>query len=319
MIPSERYSSQKETLEKIKKEEKIKFPTLVSGRKPVALLFFGTLLLSVIFWLKGGIDFEDFNFFSAEKITFEKEESKEEFLVNLEQKINVLKGTYGVYVKELENGEEFGLNFEEEFTAASVNKLPVVIYFYKKVEEGKLSLDEEYILAKEDIQDYGTGSMRYDEPGKTYTYRDLARLSIKKSDNTANYVLIKILGRKNIQAWLDDLGLKRTSIEENTTTAKETGGLLERLYQSELVGEEYREEIFSLMTKTDFEDRLPKLLPLKVRVAHKIGNEVGVFNDGGIVFEKRPYVICILTKDAREAEAEEVIPEISKMVWDYFE
>lgn len=319
MIPQEKYSPQKETLEKIKKEEKIKFPEVVSGRKPVALLFFGTILLSLLFWLKGGIDFKGFKFFSSDKITFEKEINQEELLTSIKAEVTALKGTYGLYVKELENGREFGFNSDEEFTAASVNKLPVILYFYKQVEEGKLSLDEEYTLEQEDIQDYGTGTMRYEEPGKVYSYGDLARLAIKKSDNTANFVLTKIIGRKNIQAWLEELGFKKTSLEKNTTTPKETTQFLEMLYNEEIVEEKYQEEILDLLTKTDFEDRLPKLLPEDVRVAHKIGNETGIVNDCGIVFASSPYVICILTKDVRESEAKEALPRISKMVWEFFQ
>lgn len=318
MIPQEKYSPQQETLEKIKKEEKLKFPEAVSGRKPVAVLFLGTILLSLLFWLKGGIDFKGFKFFSSDKITFEKEMNQEELLVAIKEETVSLKGTYGIYVKELENGEEFGLNFNEEFTAASVNKLPVVLYFYKQVAEGKLNLDEEYTLAQEDIQDYGTGTMRYEKPGKVYSYADLARLSMKKSDNTANFVLTKILGRKNIQAWLEELGFKKTFLEKNTTTPKETSQLLEMLYKEEIVEEKYQEEILDLLTKTDFEDRLPKLLPERVRVAHKIGNETGIVNDCGIVFEEKPYVICILTKDARESEAQEILSQISRMIWEFF-
>lgn len=320
MISRDKYSSQQETLEKykevqVKRRERVEFPGFVAGRRPVAILFFGTILASVLFWLKGGVDWQGFNFFSSEKITFEKEDN-ERLVGEVEGEVNSLKGTYGIYIKELGGGREFGLNYERQFLAASVNKVPVVLYFYKQVEEGSWSLEQEYILKKEEIQDYGTGSMRYDSPGKSYSYEDLARLAMKKSDNTANFVLMKILGKENIQSWLDDLGLTETLLEDNLTTPKEMGRLFELLYDGEIVGEEYREEIFDMMTETDFEERLPKLLPEEVAVAHKIGNETGVYNDCGVVFADEPYVICILSEGVREAEAMEVIPRISKMVWE---
>src|SRR3712207_7557037 len=40
----------------------------------------------------------------------------------------------------------------------------------------------------------------------------------------------------------------------------------------------------SLMTNTDFEDRLPQPLPQDARVSHKIGSYGATFGDAGLVF-----------------------------------
>ena len=72
-----------------------------------------------------------------------------------------------------------------------------------------------------------------------------------------------------------------------------------------------------MLTKTAFEDRLPAGLPRKVRVAHKIGTEIGSFSDAGIVFAERPFILVIMSKAARESEALKVLPEIAKVVWEF--
>jgi beta-lactamase class A len=80
---------------------------------------------------------------------------------------------------------------------------------------------------------------------------------------------------------------------------------------------EYREEILKFLTKTAFEDWLPAGLPVDTRVAHKIGKDIGTFSDGGIVFAQKPFVLVIMSKNARESEANEALPKITKIVWEF--
>jgi len=62
---------------------------------------------------------------------------------------------------------------------------------------------------------------------------------------------------------------------------------------------------------------LPAGMSKKIKVAHKIGRDTGTFSDAGIVFADKPYIIVIMSKEARETEANEVLPKISKIIWDF--
>ncbi len=73
----------------------------------------------------------------------------------------------------------------------------------------------------------------------------------------------------------------------------------------------------SFFLNTKFNDRLPALLPETVKVAHKIGTQVKVFNDVGIVFAQKPYIVSVMTDNINEAEAANVIANISKKIFDY--
>ncbi|MDP3955156.1 MAG: serine hydrolase, partial [bacterium] len=90
-----------------------------------------------------------------------------------------------------------------------------------------------------------------------------------------------------------------------------------KLYGGSVVTREHREEILSFLTKTAYEDRIPAGVPEGTRVAHKIGNETGVFSDAGIVFADKPFVLVILSKKALEREAKIALPEITKAVWEF--
>jgi len=54
-----------------------------------------------------------------------------------------------------------------------------------------------------------------------------------------------------------------------------------------------------------------------VRVVHKFGSEAGVVNDCGIVEAKNPYVICVMSTDINDGEAQELLPKISRVVWEW--
>lgn len=309
-----------------------------NNNRSVLILFFGPIILSGIFWLQKNFHscfqkfFQptDFHISQETDNLLEPAKSLEKFLgfqpnlnnkENLEKSINFLiknlQGVYGIYVYQLNSQDDFGINENRVYTAASVNKIPIMVNFYQQVEKGLIKEDKDYILARKDIQDYGTGQMRYQPLGTKYRYQQLIELAGQKSDNTAAYVLGKIVGLKTIQANLIKLGMKNTSLKDNTTTPKEMGKYFVKLYQGELLNEENKEKIFQALTKTDFEQRIPQGVPDKVRIAHKIGNEIQVYNDCGIVFNSNPYVLCILSDKVKQAEALEVIPKISRLIWEF--
>lgn len=312
----------------------IKFKTSHPERKIAFFLFMLTVLAAFFFWIK--TDFDHLWRQLTKPATFEiisplkslnlkpKEEKKlkseEEVVREIEALTNDLRGKYAVYIYSFNSGKEYGINQKEVFPAASVNKVPVILAFYRELEKNKFSPTEEYKLQEQDIQGYGTGVMLSEEPGKIFTYEELLQLSGKKSDNTAAYVLSKILGFKNLEIFLQSLGLKNTSIEKNETTAFEAGKLFVLTYEGNILKTgKYKQQFFDNLTETDFEDRIPAGIPKDIGVAHKIGSLERVYHDCGIVFGENPFVLCILSQETAENEALDVIPKIARLVWEFEE
>jgi len=225
-------------------------------------------------------------------------------------------GTYGVYVYRFEDGKEYGLRQNEIFPAASLMKMPVILTLYQEAEAGRIDLETEYKLLEKDKRG-GAGILQSRPAGEVYTYRKLAELMGQYSDNTANNVLVKILGAQKIQQTIDNLGMKKTNFVEYETTPYDIGLFFRKLYEGEIVTNQHKEEILKFLTKTGWEDRIPAGVPEGVRVAHKIGTEIGVFSDAGIVFAPKPFVLVIMTKEAKEIEAKEALPKIAKAVWEW--
>lgn len=230
-------------------------------------------------------------------------------------------GTYSVYYVDLNSGENFGLNQEQVMTAASVNKIPILAALYYLANKGDIDLDKEITLQSKDIQDYGTGVIRYQTPPVTYTIRELAQLMMEKSDNTSSYVIAsKIVGLQKVQDLVNSWGLTQTNMDENTTSNHDMALLMQKMYKGEIANQELTNEMIGFMDDSDFEERLPKLLPENINVYHKIGNEVNIIHDVGIIDSPgKPYYLGVMTNNiaAQEQEAKDAIAEISKMIFLY--
>ncbi|HCS78367.1 TPA: hypothetical protein DIV55_01340 [Patescibacteria group bacterium] len=226
-------------------------------------------------------------------------------------------GSYSVYLYDLTSNQGYGINETGIFTAASVNKIPILAAIYFEAERGALDLDERITLQQNDIQDYGTGSLRYDGIGKVYSLKTLAQLMIEKSDNTAAFVLSKIVGLKRIQELVENWGLTQTDMLENKTSNKDIAMLMTKMYKNQIANQARTLEMVGFMDDSDFENRLPAQLPEEVVVYHKIGTEVGNIHDVGIfALANHPYYLGVMSNDiSDETRAETVIAEISKLTY----
>lgn len=229
---------------------------------------------------------------------------------------------YSVYVVDLDSDFSMGINDQVIYTGASVNKMPILAALYYVTQNGEVDLDTKITLQERDIQDYGTGSLRYDSPGTTYSVKTLAQLMIQKSDNTAAFILGNhVVGLKRVQELVNNWGLTQTDMVNNKTSNKDMATLFEKIYDEKVANTAYTQEILSFLKNTDFEDRIPALLPKDATVYHKIGTEVGLIHDAGIVVTpKSTYYIGIFTNDITdETETIETMARVSKVVYDFME
>lgn len=227
-------------------------------------------------------------------------------------------GNYGIYFEDLNNNQSFSVNGKEIFTAASVNKVPIVAVLYYLDNKGQISLDDKVTIQKSDIQDYGTGSIRYASPGGTFTLKNLARLSLVQSDNTTAHILGVKIGMPKIQKIINSWGLTQTDMVNNKTSAFDMSVIFKKIYKGEITNTAKAQELLEFLTKSDTEDRLPVLLPKTAMVYHKTGDVEGAVNDVGIIqYEHKLYYIGILTSDVGDNEnlTKKSISEISKMVY----
>lgn len=226
-------------------------------------------------------------------------------------------GTWGVYVEDLNTGFRFGINQDREFVAASTIKVPLVLFLYRQAQDGRLDLDETLTIQPGDYES-GTGRLQSQPVGSRYTLRELARLALVDSDNVATRMLLRRVGRENFQAYVRELGAFIAPDRENVTSPRDMAAFFKAVLAFKNEAPALGGELLEALQHTNFNDRIPALLPPGTPVAHKIGNQVRVVNDAGVVLlPDHPYLISLFTDDVNEGEATANLAQISKAVYDY--
>jgi beta-lactamase class A len=227
-------------------------------------------------------------------------------------------GIHGVVVFDPYSGEYASLNADRRFVAASLSKLYALLTLYRAAARGEVDLEEKVTMHSSDVWAYGTGVLYRYPPGHTMTLRECARFMIKESDNTAEVMLKRYLGEERIEAELHRIGAHSTSYwHPNTTTPNNILLVLKAIADPTYTSPQLSAEMLELMTNTSFEGRLPRPLPERTRVAHKIGSYENTFSDAGIVFPEHSdstdpeYYIVVFSEGTTEEEARETIQDIS--------
>ncbi|MDO8461154.1 MAG: serine hydrolase [bacterium] len=227
-------------------------------------------------------------------------------------------GSYGIYYASLVDDNSFGINEKQVFTGGSVNKIPIIAVLYHLADKNKINLDEVITLKKEDIQDYGTGSLRYQKPGATYSFKTLTKLSLQQSDNTAAHIISTKIGTDVVQKTINDWGLSQTDMINNKTSPYDMYLLFTKIYKGEVTNEALTKELLGFLTDSDFEDRIPINLPKDVKVYHKTGDTLGGVHDLGIIENKgKAFYLGVMTTDIgnNENETKQYIGVIAKKIF----
>ena len=205
---------------------------------------------------------------------------------------------------------------EDEFPAASVIKVPLVMALYADGADGRVDLAERVAVGG---RVDGSGVLRHLDDVGDMSLRDLAMLAIIVSDNTATNRLIERLGAHRVNERLAEWGCARTRLRrrmydfdaaargcENVMTPRETASLLLRLRRGECRDRATSDAVLALLERCQDKTMLRRYLPPEAKVAHKTGTLDESRNDAGIVTAERAVVVCGFVRslpDANEGSA----------------
>ncbi|NEQ22011.1 MAG: serine hydrolase [Microcoleus sp. SIO2G3] len=235
----------------------------------------------------------------------------------------------GVFLVDLDTGAYLDWQSNASFAAASTIKVPILVAFFQDVDKGKIRLDELLTMQPEMIA-AGSGDLQYKQAGTQFTALEVATKMIIISDNTATNMLITRLGgAAELNARFRSWGLTATSINSplpdvagtNTTSPKDLGSLMSLVNQGELVSLRSRDRLLDIMQRTQTNTLLPQGLGAGAIIAHKTGNIGSLLADVGLVdmpTGKRYLVAVMVKRPHNDATAEELIRQISRTVYDYF-
>ena len=231
--------------------------------------------------------------------------------------------------------DEFAVNADEVFPTASIIKVPVLLEFYRQVEDGSLDSLEVHPL-RDEVKVGGSGVLQFLTDGTKLTLEDWARLMINLSDNTATNYMMDIVGVDNVNQLLERLGLEETKllrkmqakdidpeVQENLTTPREFSRLLMMImnhYGLDAVVCEKTLNVLKLYKDGIIRDSMP----IDYTIADKSGWMGAVQCDSGIVYADKPYIVTVMAKfipewDRNGAETRESMKQAVAMVHDYYQ
>ncbi|WP_448515024.1 serine hydrolase [Parathermosynechococcus lividus] len=256
-------------------------------------------------------------------------------LRDLQQKIQQLvtrqpKLSAGLYFFNLDSGAALNVGGDDVFPAASTIKIPILVAFFKAVDENRISLSERLTM-RPDLIAPEAGTLQYKKPNSQYPALEVANLMITISDNTATNMLIDRLGgaavlNQQFQEW----GLKDTVINNllpdmegtNTTSPRDLATLMLKIGQGELVSPRSRDRLLDIMRRTVTNTLLPAGIGPGATIAHKTGDIGTVVGDAGMVDmpNGQRYVAAMMVKRPyNDPQGSELIRQVSRLAYQAFE
>ena len=221
------------------------------------------------------------------------------------------------FLKDLGTGASADRRGDVPVPSASTRKISIMMAALGAVHAGKLALDQKVTIEAK-YQDNDSGTFQHLTPGFGITLRDTHVMMIIVSDNTCTGTVVDLVGLENIQRYCESIGMTGTThrfgipprvgpdhpLEQVTTTTPNDQGLLLELIlrgtgdaaiATRLQGTpDLCRLALDIPSWQKLKTRLPSLLPLGTKVAHKTGTGARGFMDAGIIFKNdRP--LCIVT------------------------
>lgn len=221
-----------------------------------------------------------------------------------------------------------GVNEIDNYTPASLFKVPLLIGYYKVAESDPTVLDKQITL--DNTSHDGNETIKadaYAQPGGQYTVRQLLDFMIKDSDNNATYALFNNIDKTSFSKIFSDLNITLPDTIEtgDFITPKDYAFLFRVLVNATYLNRDYSEKALALLSQTDFNGGLVAGVPSGTTVSHKFGEYALVENgqvtkrelhDCGVVYGgQKNYVICVMTKGQDFNKLQNTIKQVSAIVY----
>jgi len=232
-----------------------------------------------------------------------------ERLYGLESQLNNLSSLYpsihpSIFVWDYDTGNYAGINSNEEFSAASIIKIPVLLQLFRSIEAGQLTIFDTMTLTQY-YRAEGSGSLQFKAENSNWSIDSLARIMITESDNSAtNMLMSKIGSMTDVNSGIRQWGLKNTKVNTwlpdmsgtNITTTEDLARMLYNIDNPNFLSVTSREKIFDYMGHVHNDRLIPAGLGAGAVFLHKTGDIGKMLGDAGIVYAPngKRYIVAIL-------------------------
>lgn len=215
-------------------------------------------------------------------------------------------GRIGVAAVDLNSGRSVAVLGDQPFPMASTSKIAIVATFLDGVDQGRWRLDDQFpLMVPLPSARFSTKAAPV-RAGQQMTARDLIELAITRSSNPATDALLAVVGGPQaVNRWIQKAGISGMRIDRDIATLVRDDGefdparkvdtrdsatpkamveLLTGLYRGEWLSSTSRAVLIGAMERClTGKRRIPGMLPVGTRVAHKTGTLNNTASDVGIV------------------------------------
>jgi beta-lactamase class A len=240
---------------------------------------------------------------------------------NLAEAVEACPFQAGVSLMTLD-GDIWGHRENEQCSAASVIKIPLMVEIMRQVDSGKRNLDDIHVLLRED-KAVGSGVLLEMHDGLEVTLHDLLYLMISISDNTATNILIDFAGMEETNQRMQSFGFNGTVLnrkmqgrsalpgqKENLVVPAECSQLIKLILTGKAASKDSCDVMVNLLKTQQNRRRLARPLTDQhehIEFGSKTGSIAGVCNDAGFFrVGDRTVVLSVFLEqvtDGNEAEA----------------
>lgn len=251
--------------------------------------------------------------------------SKRENFLQLVEQVNSKQGIFGIYIKNIDTKDNYNLNKNRVFFAASLYKVPVSVATYKAIENGTIELSDSVQYTPEDFWG-GSGTIANNSYYRYYEISDVISRLLKHSDNSAQNMLMRTIPEELLkEAFLayNDASGSQFYVDQEVNV-ENFSIYMENLYKNSInesnttmyLEPKNASEILSIMEQTSFDDRINSGLPKEYTFAHKIGNwgDTGSWHDCGIALGKDTYVLCVMSENTTYEDFVEVSTLVGQFI-----
>lgn len=234
------------------------------------------------------------------------------------------------YFRDLANGIWIGINEKEEFSPASLLKLPVMIAVLKEAESNPDFFNKSLQFIAAEFSGVTEEAGFPKEDGKFYTIEELLSHMISYSDNAATLLLHKYVGEEKVRKVEDFLhqhvpegGTGNT----NFISVKNYAAAFRVLYNCSYLGKDMSERALRFLALSQYKNGIRAAIPDSVALAHKYGIRDNSNLNGQVVagyqlhhfgivyYPGKPYLLGIMTRGADKATKEQVIKELASITY----
>ena len=219
----------------------------------------------------------------------------------------------GLVVYDPTTHQQAGLQANKVFYAASLAKLPIILWTLQQVRQGQVTWESTFPYTDKAnaiagaMVTGGTGSLQFEAyPGKTYSVRDLMDRTIRESDNQAANLLSYYLGESQADAYYRfrrQFDQKAEKFFHKSMTAQVAMRYMLALSKEKELADPFQHSLWAK----------DKIGCLPYPVWHKIGVNGQYNHDAAYVQADRPYILVVMTEgwsDERIAQLAQAIDHV---------